>query len=897
MYQYVLPVEKLVRNPHAAYPDPRVDVPEVPGNAPVYPASVTLTRFNDFHTANRFTSACSTMVYRDDLFGAGFENAMFVSEPVHNLVHRSAMSRRGLTWSSRRVEEEQRSEFLASTDNWFRPTMIKTGPDGALWIADMYRLVIEHPEWIPIEWQQRLDLRAGHDRGRIYRVAPVGVPRRPRPKLAGAGTAELVEALVSPNGWQRDMAQRLLVERGDPAAVAPLEAVVARRPGADDPPARRRALALGRLHALCTLDGLRALTPGVLTTALGDPEPMVRRHAVRLAPTAAGTAGAVWESLERSADDPDAAVRFELALALGDFPADAGGERAGRLLGRLAAAELGKDPYLDAALMSSLRAENLHEVLAAVLRSGQVQQPERLEALFGLAAQFGRPETLDLVLDAVTRPAPEGKPTAGQIGAVGVLLDHWGRDGATFESIRRAAPAERRAVLDRLAKMLDEARKAAAAAETPPAERAALLKLLGREPSRREEDRRLLMGLMTPQSPLELQLAAVDALARSGTAEHEPLDLLLDRWDTLSPKVRQRVLDLLLTRPAGAASLATQIYLGNVSPSELDANRRRQLLDRLDENLRDAAAALLDAGSGDRKEVVRQQLLAAERTGDPARGREQFQRVCAQCHKLGDLGHDVGPDLRALTDKSNEALVVAIYDPNRAVESKYISYTAVTTNGQSFSGMIAAETGTGITLRGAEGKEQALLLKDLEELKSSSQSLMPEGLEKDLSGETLADLLAFLQRELPQPERKRFAGNNPSVRNQQPGGSFMLAAEMAEIYGPTLVFEEKYGNLGYWSHADDYAVWTVNVTAPGRFAVWIDYACHNDTAGNEFELTARDERLTGRVQGTGTWDDYAFVQIGELPLPEGKTRLVMRSRGAVKGAMIDLRSIKLVPAK
>src|SRR5258707_7454598 len=244
MWHFALADQYIRRNPHLAAPESRVQVSETPGASRVYPISHTLARFNDPGAANHFTSACSAIVYRDELFGPAFADNTFVSEPVHNLIHREVMTPKGSTFTSHRPVDEKSSEFLASTDNWFRPTTITTGPDGALWIADMYRAVIEHPQWIPKDWQDRLDLRAGHDKGRIYRVYPVDKKPRVIPRLDKLDTAGLVAALDSPSGWQRDVAQQLLIERHDKAAIPLLESQAAGSPRA-----------AGRLHALATLAG------------------------------------------------------------------------------------------------------------------------------------------------------------------------------------------------------------------------------------------------------------------------------------------------------------------------------------------------------------------------------------------------------------------------------------------------------------------------------------------------------------------------------------------------------------------------------------------------------------------------------------------------------------------
>ena len=130
--------------------------------------------------------------------------------------------------------------------------------------------------------------------------------------------------------------------------------------------------------------------------------------------------------------------------------------------------------------------------------------------------------------------------------------------------------------------------------------------------------------------------------------------------------------------------------------------------------------------------------------GDKAAGATVFKKLCASCHRLGNEGVEVGPDLAALNDKSPEALVIAILDPNRAFEAKFANFSIATVDGRVLNGLIAGESATAVTLRRQDGKEDVLLRSQIEEMTASGQSLMPEGLEKDLKPHDLADLIAFL---------------------------------------------------------------------------------------------------------------------------------------------------------
>ncbi len=153
-WHYPYPWQLLKRNPEVRVARAYVDVPKEPGAAPVFPVSPTLERFNDFDRANRFTSVCGPTIHRDVLLGDEVYGNAFLCEPVHNLVSRQVLEAKGATFTSDRHPDEGDSEFFASTDPWSRPVAVRTGPDGGLWVADMYRFVIEHPEWIPQDWQK-----------------------------------------------------------------------------------------------------------------------------------------------------------------------------------------------------------------------------------------------------------------------------------------------------------------------------------------------------------------------------------------------------------------------------------------------------------------------------------------------------------------------------------------------------------------------------------------------------------------------------------------------------------------------------------------------------------------------------------------------------------------------
>jgi hypothetical protein len=216
-----------------------------------------------------------------------------------------------------------------------------------------------------------------------------------------------------------------------------------------------------------------------------------------------------------------------------------------------------------------------------------------------------------------------------------------------------------------------------------------------------------------------------------------------------------------------------------------------------------------------------------------------------------------------------------------------------------YSGLLASETGNSITLRGPEGKEQVILRADLDELVSTSKSTMPEGLEKDLSPQDLADIIAHVRSNIPLPKRKEFAGNEPVKITPATDGTLTLPAGACEIYGSTLIYEPQYKNLGFWSSLDDRAVWTIELPQAGKYAVEFDWSCDASVAAarNPWTFDFAGGNIGGRVASTGNWDTYRQAKVGEVTLPAGNQRLVLRPAVKPQGALLDLRAIRLVPVK
>jgi putative membrane-bound dehydrogenase-like protein len=739
LWHYYLPIEYLSRNPHLSVGQTYRLLAQYDDGTRVFPTSKTLQRFNDPSGANHLTSGNSPTPYRANLFGPDFAHSVFISEPVHNLVHREELEADGVTFKSHRAQNEPHREFLSSKDNWFRPTQIKTGPDGALYVADMYRLVIEHPEWIPAEIQKQYDLRAGADKGRIYRVYPAKAKLAPVPNLTKLGTRGLCAILESPNGWRRDTAQRLLIERNDPKTGALLETQFIKSQQAEYwngiTGSPGKALTRGRIHALYTLHSLKSLTPALLTLALKDTHAAVREHAAHLSGfyVAQNPDAELQNAVLSLTNEPAIRVRYQLAFALGGW----NDPRAGETLARIALRDAGNEAVQTAVMSSATN--HVGEMLATVLATAQ-PPGNVVEELIALATAMNDSGAFEKALAKIV--PTNGKVERWQMEALTGFLDALDRRNTSLKKFHDDASTNLKSTIGQLDSVFAQARTIANDSTADMAVRLTAVRLSGRGLANQDADIKALGGLLNGISAPELQKAALATLKRSRSPV--TADAMLAGWKTYLPETRTEILNAVLTRLEWTKPLLDRLENGSIPPGQIAAPFQQKLLTHVQPAISSRAKKIFASANPDRKKLVQDYQSVASLTGNATRGATLFKQNCATCHIFKGQGNAVGPDLGALGNKTIPTLLVAILDPNQSIETRYISYTAVTKNERELTGVVSAETPTSITIKSAGGSQEIVLRNDLVSLTSSGLSLMPEGLEKVLDRQAMADLIGYL---------------------------------------------------------------------------------------------------------------------------------------------------------
>ncbi len=696
----------------------------------VYPISPRPQTFNQERT-DYYNALCGLTIFRGDALGSEYTGSAFVGESLTNLVHRRVLSPDGPSFISRRGESGR--EFLAAADPWFHPVFMATGPDGALYIVDFYRRWVEHPAFVAERLRGGVDFRQGAGHGRIWKVSrrENTWPPRELPKLADVPVAQIVRHLESPNGWLRDTVQRLIVERNDSHATPLVLSIAA-----------SGHLAQAKVHALAALDGLGRLDDATLLQAMDDTEVRVRQFAIRLAAPRLAGSPKLREAVIRQADFPSSLVRFQAAMALGEI------EDPAKLAALVKLAEReSSDRYVPLAIEGSL-GRSVGDFLTTLVRpdSDWRRKPSAAETRFlkqvaRWAASLDDPAALEACLNIVAPPRQQ-TPAPGDLvilAGVGQALAARGQSPrAIVDGPSPAASAHRAG----LAALVAFARSAALDPNQAAAGRLAAIEVVGLFDSAGGPT---LLALIKPDQDQEVQSAAAAALAGADAATAKTA---LALWPKLTTTTRRGLAASALRSTVLAAALVTAIEEGEIAARELDASARQGLLAIREPGLapRFQSALKLPEGSADRRAVVARFEPQLAAPGDRARGATVFQKQCSVCHQVQGVGQRIGPDLSGVGSRPKETLLVDLFDPNRQVTPDFISYTLVTRQGQVVTGLLAAETATSVTLRRAEGAQDVVLRSQIEELRSSGKSLMPEGLEQTLMPDDVADLLSFLAR-------------------------------------------------------------------------------------------------------------------------------------------------------
>jgi putative membrane-bound dehydrogenase-like protein len=666
-----------------------------------------------------FTSAAGITIYRGDAFPPAYVGDAFIADVGSNLIHRKRVQPDGVKLIAQRPAGEEKAEFIASRDLWFRPVQFANAPDGTLYVADMYREVIEHPWSIPESIKRHLDLNSGNDRGRIYRIAPDGFRQPQLAKLGDASTKKLLAALGSPNGWHRDTAARLVYEKHDPAVAAGLASM-----------ARTGTNGLARLHALHALDGFGKIDVEVLTASLQDDDSSVREHAILLMEEVWPRLSeshriGLWNTLKPLVNDPSPGVRYQLAFTIGEIePPDAT-----KALTKMARKDY-QDAYIQAAILSSLKSgagEMLQHLSGdANLASSGMGQKLITELVYLVGAHH---RSIDL--EAVSEFLRSDPPLQLLFSALRALGDGLERGGSSLA----------KSSLD-LTPILARAEQAAQDGTVEENVRTQAIQLLGTLPFAQAKQK--LFALLSVQQPQSVQLAALQSLRKY--SDPVMASMLLQRWPTLTPRLRAEALSVLLERPERALLLLKNVESDNVHANELNSTQVRFLRQHKNASVRDEAERLLvPTQKSSRQEVVNSFQSVLNLKGNAQAGKLLYEQRCASCHRAGKAGNAVGPDLVTIKNSGREKLLINILDPNREVPANYLTYLVETKDGESILGILARENNASVTLRQAFAREDTVPRSSILTLKNQGQSLMPEGLEAGLDQQAMANLLEFIE--------------------------------------------------------------------------------------------------------------------------------------------------------
>ncbi len=739
---FVFPWSAAVRHPFLAPPGvfqdcpERIDNPWLPaggGAATLFPISANQTTA-DSH-AGTFTAACGILLWPGGNLPTRFNGGVFSCDPTANLVHFDQLIPSGPTFSARRLPGT--NEVLRSPDNAFRPVYLAQGPDGALYIADMYRPSIEHPEYLPDEVRRRTDFNTGRDLGRIWRLrtAPAARERRirsrPAPVAFNTQPIPLLNDLSSTNRWRRDTAFRLLLHSNTQTNLPFLLQTALE--------GSRTVTTAARILQL--LERIQGLDPDTVLTSLAAPQPELRELGLRFASPYLTSHAGIATAVATAARDESPRVRFVAALTLSSLSSEAP-TLAIPALATIALRD-GHEPWTRAAVLGSIPHQERAFLFALLSQTPIINDPA-IPVLDDLGALLGRmipPESHGELVETLF--AIPGIDLARALVLLGAFVD---AAPALPESL---ATLSARCGAGSKWRILQEAASAAIQrGESLPVLRLAGVRLasqLDPVPTRQH-----LAHLLQSDAPAPLLAVAARHASAPPHADLAPMMLAPDQWRLLPPPNQAALLQALIARPSQIPQVIAALASGTIARHQLSIAQRDSLLRVADPKLLALAKPFLQpAPPAERQAALKAASVSLDLIGDSSAGRLVFRNLCAACHRLESEGVHVGPDLYSVRNQSRESLLLHLLIPSHEISPQFLQYRCETRDGSVFSGLLISESTGAITLRMPQGLQQTLARADITQLETVRESLMPDGLEMAMSHQQLADLLAFLKGSPP----------------------------------------------------------------------------------------------------------------------------------------------------
>lgn len=749
-YQEVIAQRYFERNPNLIISDADQNMSDHLNAPEVFPTTTNPDR-QLLTNVGVMTSGCGLTDYLGDAFPAPFnKNVTFIAEPVSNLVHVDVLRDSGASYVASRILEHK--EFLTSTDAWARPVNMYIGPDGALYVLDYYRRVIESPEWMSDQAIAAGGLYDGSDKGRIYRITAVDGKKADWTKGLHLGEAtddELVEDLANPNIWWRMTAQRLLVDRSSKAAIPALVKM-----------AGNSSSPMGRLHALWTLEGMGELKPDLILKALEDEEAGIRENGIRLAELHLNNSPELVKGLMSMQSDPNEKVRFQLLLTLGSIRTPEASEARNNLLFKDI-----NDKWVQIAALTAPTSQ-APSLLNQVLEKYQDGNPsyaslvQRLSAMIGAGsdnaqidkmvqkATFNQPD------HAIRQAAIINGLAEGMKGNKNVIITNPDQDLVIAEFFETPSKDLRQACVQLLKTngiSNSRVKKAAVA-------KAALIAGDKKLPDDKRADAidfislgdpsayiSLLEKLLVPQEQPVVQLAALRTLGQISSSE--VTYYLIKQWPYLTSEIRDEAVAVFMANTDRIKVLIDALEKGKILTSSISFSRSVSLMQLKDENLRKRARTLFTKNEEQAKEINKQYQEALTLEGDTLKGKQIYLQNCAMCHAVrGKMGVSFGPDLGTIHNWTKEDIMANILQPSLSISAGYELWEVELNSGESVQGIISSETPTAITLKNNGKADRTINRQDIKSLRSLNISAMRTDLNKNINKQQMADLLAFLRK-------------------------------------------------------------------------------------------------------------------------------------------------------